>query len=396
MTMLFDADNHYYEPTDCFTRHMAASDTDDAIRLVDRPSGDGGGDRQLVVGDRPFTFLREPFAEVRAKPGALREMLRNLKAGLPPDDNPAVEPTQPAYTDRDARLALMDDQGLDAALLFPTLAVCVEHFMADDPGRTYRNVAAFNRWLEEDWGFGTDGRLYGVPLMSLLDLDAAIAELESLLDRGARFMHLRPGPQAGRCPADPVFDPFWSRVDEAGLTVAFHISESGFNELYSTAWGEDANPPSHEQSAFQWTSFYGDLPIMQTIAGLVFYNFFGRFENIRVLSVENGSLWVPYLLGAMDKMKGMGRNGPWPGGYVSGRPSEIVREKVFVSPHHEEDLTVLADAIGARQIVFGSDYPHPEGLAEPQSFREGLAGFSDEEQRLVMGETTAALAAPPS
>jgi len=73
--------------------------------------------------------------------------------------------------------------------------------------------------------------------------------------------------------------------------VAFHIGESGYNELFSTAWGERANPPSHEQSAFQWASFYGDRPIMDTVAALTLHNLFGRFPNVRIASIENGSLW---------------------------------------------------------------------------------------------------------
>jgi predicted TIM-barrel fold metal-dependent hydrolase len=388
--MIFDADNHYYEPQDCFTRFMPANQMDDAIRVVE---GDGGS--RVVIGDRPFTFLKEPFSEVHTKPGSLREMLRNMKAGLPIEENDAIENVQPEYRERGPRLALMDEQGVDAMVLFPTVAVCVEHFMKDNPARTYANVHAFNRWLHEDWGFGTDGRIYGVPLMSLIDIDAAIAELEFVMERGARFIHLRPGPQGGRNPGDPCFDPFWERVNEAGLTVTFHISESGYNELFSVAWGEEANPSSHQQSAFQWTSFYGDLPIMQTISGLTFMNFFARFPNIRVMSVENGSLWVPYLLAAMDKMKGMGRNGPWPGGYVSGRPSEVVKEKVFVSPYHEENIPALCESIGAGQVLFGSDFPHAEGLADPLAFRDGLTGLSDHDQSLIMGETMAALAAAP-
>lgn len=389
--MIFDADNHYYEPRDCFTRFMAADQMEEAIRVVETD-----GASQVLIGDRPFTFLKEPFSDVHTKPGSLREMLRNMKAGLPVKENDTIEPVQPAHRNRSARLALMDEQGVDAMVLFPTVAVCVEHFMKENPSRTYANVHSFNRWLEEDWGFGTDGRIFGVPLMSLIDLDSAVAELDWLLGRGARFIHLRPGPQGGRNPGDPCFDPFWERVNEAGVTVCFHISESGYNELFSVAWGEEANPTSHQQSAFQWTSFYGDLPIMQTISGLTFMNFFGRFPNVRIMSVENGSLWVPYLLGAMDKMKGMGRNGPWPGGYVSGRPSEIVREKVFVSPYHEEDIPALCDAIGASQVLFGSDYPHAEGLADPLAFRDGLTGLSDDEQSLIMGETMASLAVPPA
>ena len=389
--MIFDADNHYYEPEDCFTRFMPSDRMDEAIRVVE----DDDAGRRVMVGDRPFTFLDNPFRDTTTKPGSLREMLRNMKAGVPIEENETIEPIQPAYRDREARLAVMDEQGVDAMVLFPTLAVCVEHFMKENPERTYLNVHAFNRWLEEDWGFGTDGRIHAVPLLSLLDLDAAVAELEWVLDRGARFIHLRPGPQGGKNPADPELDPFWERANEAGITVCFHISESGYNEMLSVHWGEDPNPSSHKQSAFQWTSFYGDLPIMQTISGLTFMNFFGRFPNLRVMSVENGSLWVPYLLAAMDKMKGMGRNGPWPGGYVKGRPSEIVKEKVFVSPYHEEDVPALCETIGAGQVLFGSDYPHAEGLAEPLSFRESLSGLSDRDQALIMGETLASLAADP-
>ena len=95
-------------------------------------------------------------------------------------------------------------------------------------------------------------------------------------------------------------------------------------------------------------------------------------------------------------MKGMGRNGPWPGGYVKGRPSDIFKEKVFVSPYHEEDIVALARTIGASQVLFGSDYPHPEGLAEPLSFRDALGGLSDRDQALIMGESLAALAAAPT
>ena len=390
--MIFDADNHYYEPEDCFTRYMPADRIDDAIRVV---TGDDG-QPTVLAGDVPFTFLTDPFGDTGAKPGSLREMLQQMKAGTPIDENTALESRHlPPYQNHEARVELLDQQGVDASVLFPTFGVCVEHCIRRDAERTALNLRAFNRWLHEEWGFGADGRIYGVPLFSLLDVDAAVDELEWALDHGARFVHLRPGPQGGHNPADPRFDPFWERVVEAGLTVAFHISESGFNELYSVHWGEEANPSSHRQSAFQWTSFYGDLPIMQTISGLTFWNFFGRFPNIRIMSVENGSLWVPYLLAAMDKMKGMGRNGPWPGGYVKGRPSEILREKLFVSPYHEEDIVALVDTLGASQVLFGSDYPHPEGLAEPLSFRDSIETLPAVDQDRIMGQNLAALATAP-
>ena len=130
---------------------------------------------------------------------------------------------------------------------------------------------------------------------------------------------------------------------------------------------------------------------METIASLVLHNLFGRFPNVRVASVENGSLWVGYLLAALDKMKGMGRNGPWHGGYVAGRPSEIVRQHVYVSPYHEEDIPALVRSYGVERVVFGSDYPHPEGLARPAQFVEGLKGLSDADVRRLMRDNSAAL-----
>jgi predicted TIM-barrel fold metal-dependent hydrolase len=386
---LVDADEHYYEPRDAFTRHMPKALRHLAIRVEGDPAAEGG--ERIVVGDRPFTFLRANYDRV-VRPGALREMLRTMKSGLADGVGSTVEEhVHPSYVDREARLAVMDEQGVEATLLFPTLAVCVEHFMKDDPVQLYANFEAFNRWLEDDWGYAHRHRIYAAALMSLRNVDLAVAELDRVLALGARVISLRPGPAFGHSPADPVFDPFWARVNEAGVLIGLHIGESGYNERFSTEWGEEPNPESHHQSALQWSCFYGDRPIMETIAAMVLHNLFGRFPNVRVASVENGSLWVPYLLAQLDKMKGMGRNGPWPGGYVEGRPSEVVKQHVFVSPYHEEDIPALARLIGASQVLFGSDFPHPEGLAAPVDYFDGLKGLTDHEVRLIMRDNTVGL-----
>jgi predicted TIM-barrel fold metal-dependent hydrolase len=296
-------------------------------------------------------------------------------------------PIDPAFQNRDLRLELMDKQRLEGCLMFPTVAPCVEHFLKHDVELTYASITAFNRWVEEDWGFAHQQRIFAPAYLSLMDVDRAVAELDSLLARGVKAIYLRPGPQGGRSPADPVYDPFWARVSEAGLLTTFHSSESGYNEMFSTYWSEDANPNSHQQSAFQWTNFFGDRPIMDTMSALVLHNLFGRFPTLRVATVENGSLWVPYLLKAMDKMKGMGRTGRWVGGKVEGKPSEIFKEHVYVSPFHEEDVQQLADLIGAEHVLFGSDFPHAEGLAEPVDFAKRLPTLPAEQLDLVMGGT---------
>ena len=379
-----DADNHYYEPRDFCTRHIEPRFRDRAVRVAD--------DDRVWIGDRPFTFLANWSFDRSTRPGALRDLLRAKKyAEAGESESSHVEDIQPAYRNRDARIEKMDEQGLDAALLFPTVGVCLEHFMKDDTEQLYANLRAFNTWLAEDWGYAYQDRIYAVPMLSLVDLDRAVTELDLLLAEGARVVSLRPGPAAGRSPADPYFDPFWSRLNEAGVPVAYHIGESGYNEMVSVHWGQEANPSSHLQSAFQWTCMYGDRPIMDTIADLIFDNLFGRFENLNVLSVENGSLFVPYLMRVMDKMGGMGRNGPWPGRRITEKPSAILRRHVFVSPYHEEDVEALVSEIGASQVLFGSDYPHAEGMADPVAFEETIAGLPDDQRQQVMRGNTARL-----
>ena len=391
---VFDADNHYYEPRDAFTRYIDPPFADRAVRPVIEPDGS----EEVYVGDQQFTFLEHRNFDTAPKPGMLREMLQAMKQGHGGGQvvkrSQVSEPHRPEYVTRAARVEVLDAQGVEAAVLFPTLAVCVEHFMVDDPDLLYANLGAFNRWLDDEWGLNRDGRIHAPPLLSLVDPDRAVAELEWALDRGARIVSLRPGPAAGRNIADPVFDQFWARINEARAVVGFHIGESGYNQSMSVHWGEEPNPPSHRQSALQWTCFYGDRPIMETIAALIYANLFTAFPNVRVMSVENGSLWVDYLMAAMNKMNRMGRNGPWLRGPLTERPSDIFRRHVFVSPYHEEPIAELAATIGTSQVLFGSDWPHAEGLAEPLDFTESLVGMSDAEVRMIMRDNLAGLVAP--
>jgi predicted TIM-barrel fold metal-dependent hydrolase len=385
--LLFDADNHYYEPRDAFTRHMESANLDRAIRVVQ----DDGRDR-ILIGDEPFTFLTPLYQDAPA-PGALAELMRGKKD----DGQRAHYPMRPEFQQRGARLAAMDAQGVESAIMLPTLGVCVEHQMRHDPVTTYANLRAFNRWLEDDWGFAYEDRIFAAPLLSLIDVDEAVRELERVLDAGARLVHLRPTPVNGHHIADPMFDPFWARLNEARIPVVFHISESGYNELFSTEFGEQPNPRSHKQSAFQWAMFYGDRPIMDTIASLLYGNLFGRFPDLKAVSIENGSAWVAYLLKRLDKMKGMGRFGLWVGGKPEGRPSDTFKRHVVVSPFHEEDHRALIDAIGVEAIAFGSDWPHPEGIAEPAEYVDALpTDLPDADARKIMRDNARVLVGLPA
>src|SRR5690606_13754448 len=120
-------------------------------------------------------------------------------------------PIRAEYRDRDARLATMDEHGLDKIWLFPTLGMIYEEPLKDDPEAVALLFSAFNRWLDEDWGFAHQNRIFSAPYISLVDVDWACGELEWALDRGARTIVTRPAAPTTRggprSPGSAEFDP---------------------------------------------------------------------------------------------------------------------------------------------------------------------------------------------
>jgi predicted TIM-barrel fold metal-dependent hydrolase len=278
----------------------------------------------------------------------------------------------PEWWDRETRLKLMDEQGLQGIVILPSTGIANIYDYYDMPEALNANIRALNRWMEEAWGFGADGRIYSVPVLTLLDLDWAIEELERVAGLGSRFFWLAQAPINGKSPADPSFDPFWARVEEIGIKLVFHVGHEGFTDIYGTHWGEAADRYITEYSALQHFLCFGERPITDTIAALILQNLFGRFPGIQAISIENGSAWLPHLCKSMDKAWRMGRGGNNIGGALDDLPSEIFRNHFYVNPFHEEDIVGLVEAIGAERVLFGSDYPHPEGLANPLRYAEGL------------------------
>ena len=183
---VIDMDNHYYEPNDCFTRHM---DPSMASRGPHWRKNEDGVDK-LWVGDRRFTFLSNIGSGQIPVPGSLSDLLR--KGTHRAQSGTALISAEPAFvSDRTARLALLDEQGLNAALLLPTLGITIEEFLFDDVDATYATLRAFNDWQNDDWGFSYKNRLFTAPLMSLLDVEQAVQELNRVLELGARVIHLR-------------------------------------------------------------------------------------------------------------------------------------------------------------------------------------------------------------
>ena len=385
---IFDADTHYYEPDDCFTRHIETRFKQRTV-WIDRSAAGAG---RMYVGAERCHFFSVGAGDSVGPPGIMKAFLRGeTEEGGSPSLSPINALAVPEFVERKARLATMDAQDVEACLILPTTGVGVETQLRETPDVLYPSLRAFNRWLEEDWGFGADGRIYGAPLLSLFDLDGALVELDRLLAAGARFGILTAGPVAGRSPADPHFDPFWARCEEAGLNVIYHIGRTPFSEMYNPPWGLRAHPPSHRHSLMEWALSFTERPIADTITALVADNLFGRFPRLRVLSIEYGSTWVAPLVRKLDHLARLFSKDMWRFGAPPLKPSETVRQNVWVAPFFEDDIVGLAEVLSPSHVLGGSDYPHPEGLLRPTEFADELDGFAANDVRLIMRDNLAAL-----
>jgi len=385
---LFDADNHYYEATDAFTRHL-----EPAMRKRTMQWAEIDGRTRLLVAGKVNRFIPNPRFDPVAKPGSLDDYFRGRKAG---DDIRAafgeLDPISPAYRDRDARLAVMDAQHMTGCFMFPTLGVGMEEALIHDPEAAHAAFESFNRWLEDDWGYAYEERIFAAPMLSLLDPDRAVGELDRVLLNGARVIVMRAGPimapSGGRSPGDPVYDPFWARIDEAGITVAYHSGESGYGR-YAADWGEDPEFEAFRRSPFK-AMLQSDRAIADTMTALIAHGVFHRFPNVRVATIESGSEWVGPLLKKMAKIHAQGASS-FPGGED---PVESFRRHIWVAPYYEDDIPGLAATIGSERVLFGSDWPHAEGLADPASFVDDLPGFADADIRRIMRDNALSLSIP--
>jgi predicted TIM-barrel fold metal-dependent hydrolase len=289
-------------------------------------------------------------------------------------------------SDREARVAKLDEFGVDGSIMYPgEFIATIGYYDADASGNAV--LHAYNRFFHDQWGFNVRERIYPTPVLSLWDLEGSIQEAEWLIKQGARIVVMPMGPANGRSPADPYFDPIWSRLNEAHVAVAFHVSEATFMHPLIRAFGEKPLQSRRTgQTAWQWMFCYSEIPVQMTMANIVYHNFFARFPNIRLVSAENGANWLPGFLEKMDKMRGMAKNGYWPCGQLKERPSAIFKRHCYVVAYPEDDVKGVVEKIGTADcLLMGSDYPHAEGVPEPRDFyAEALAGLPAAQARAIM------------
>jgi predicted TIM-barrel fold metal-dependent hydrolase len=387
---VFDADNHFYETQEALTKHLPDRYRD-AIAYVEVR----GRTRVAVLG-QISEYIPNPTFEVVARPGALEEF--NLHGN--PEGRArrqlygAPMRSVPAFFEPAARLALMDEQGLDRTLLFPTLATFLEEKTRSDPDLLHAAVHALNQWIHETWTFNYRDRIFPTPVITLAIVEKAVAELEWALERGARAVFLRaapvPGYRGSRSFGLAEFDPFWAKAAEAGVLIAMHASDSGY-ERYVNDWeGIDMEYRMSSENPFRAVVAATHRPILDSMAALVCHGAFSRFPALKVAPVENGSIWVRDLFRALSEVYTKTPQA------FSEEPIAAFKRNVYLNPLWNDDIASVIELMGADHVMFGSDFPHPEGLADPISYAKYLEGLPEDIVRKIMGDNLARLLGMPA
>lgn len=377
---IYDSDRHFYEPPEAFLRHLPKQYRSD-FQYVQI-----NGRTKLAVGGVLSDYIPNPTFEVVAAPGAHEGWYRgqNPEGKSLREFGGAPVPSQEAFHNGDAHLAVMDSQGIHGGLFLPTLASVIEERLSDRPDVVNALFHSMNQWVVEEVGLARENRLFPVSMVHLGDVDRAVEELEFLLRNGARVVGVRPAPvpgnqKGGRSPGGKEFDPFWARVNEARIMTVLHVSDSGYDRIYRwwTAGGKGEWRPFEKDPFGEILDWMGRA-ISDTLASLLCHGMFNRFPDVRVASLENGSAWLEPLLKRIESVYHKMPN------EFQGDPIELFRKHVYVSPFYEDPVPRLVELLGADRILFGSDWPHPEGLGEPLSFFKDIEGIDPATTKRIM------------
>ena len=400
--LINDADEHSTPRTTAFEDYIDPDKKDMAIRTVTLPDGR----RDQIFNGRPRRFTYKNFqvvgsnevlAEIGVKdsgsseeaggqviPGSLLTKLNPLK-GLDAEGRrefaQRYRELQEHLDNPSDRLVVMDSQGIQCAVNYATLPG-IEVEFEDDYDGLYANLTALDRYLGEEWGYNYENRLFTPPFISFADPDGALKLLEEIMKvEVPRVIQTSSGPSMHTSPFRPENDRFWSICNEAGIRLATHLASVTRYAAQGLEWDEP-EVMLGDMDAFQWVFYYGDRPAMETVGAAILQGWFERFPNMKLLLSEQGTVWLPYTIRKLDHAFLMGRRATW--GKLTKRPSEYFRQHCFVAPFPEENVPRAVEAVGVEPIVFGSDFPHGEGLPDPGVYMGQIATFSEADQKAIM------------
>jgi predicted TIM-barrel fold metal-dependent hydrolase len=261
----------------------------------------------------------------------------------------------------DARLALMDELGIWAQIVYPNAVGFGGQRFGDvtDPELRLLCATLYNDAMAEVQE-ASAGRLFPMALVPWWDVDAAVAEIERIHRLGLRGVNTNSGPQDQGLPdlGERHWDPLWEICADLGLPVNFHIgaSQGSMTWFGSTPW-----PSQGDDQKLAIGSAMMYLSNAAVLANIIVSGVLERFPTLQVVSVESGIGWIPFFLQALDHQ--ITETVPGAVEYLSMPPSGYFRRQVHGCFWFEQHgLAEALAALGDRHVMFETDFPHPTCL----------------------------------
>jgi predicted TIM-barrel fold metal-dependent hydrolase len=353
---VIDADGHVLEDEDLWERYLEPQFRDRPIRIV---RDDQGWD-VLEVAGKPFPYF---------DPGQI-SMMGTMGEPLPiPSPERRYAEARPfGSADPRERVTRLDREGLDAALLYPTIGLQWE-CAVPDPELDMAYHRAYNRWLA-DFCRDSNGRLVPIAHLSLWDVELAVAELHRAVEDGCRGAFVGPFTMTRVPHGHPDHDPFWAAAQELDVPVTLHptyeapgiTAVSRFDGFDGLLMGEPRNV---------WNSIvFGTQGIKQAFASFFAFATFDRFPRLKIGVVESSAGWIGAFLDRLDTLA------ETPTGMATGAkelPSTYFQRQCFISADPEErSAPLILEHVGSQCFVWATDFPHGD---HPANWREHLARF---------------------
>ncbi len=359
-----DADGHILEPADLWQKYIDPKYRNRAVRI----DHDEKGWEVLL-------FDNKPAEVVRGTLGALGGVGMNPDEFFIPGNKTYMDGCPPGSYDPKARLKVMDDEGIDIAMLYPTIGIFWEGWV-QDPKLATAYSRAYNRWLMDFCSYDKK-RLFPIAHISLLDPEGAVEETIRAKKEGAVGVYLSPDMVArGHKHFDhPDFVRFWETVQDLQMPVGFHVvvrDQPSFNEWIR----QDAD--------FGLFNFaFLAIDVMAGFTQMMALAMFEKYPRMKCTVLESGANWISAWLDRLDHKYIPMRSRS----SLKMKPSEYFYRQCVVSADPDETMTAqVVEHIGADYFVWASDYPHIDSsFGVAKEIRERIEPLPVDAQRKVLG-----------
>ena len=367
---MISVDDHVIEPAHVFADHIDPKFRDRAPRIVERDGAQGW-------------LWEDRFYELSFQGNAATRKFRADEAGRG-DDLFArrYEDMIPAAYDVHERVQSMDEDGVQAELLFPTFPRFggTQFLAADDKDLALAMVRAWNDWMLDEWSAAYPERFIPQTLIPLWDVPAAVIEIERCAEKGSRAVLFTENPHPLGLPSFPTghWRPVFEVCNATGVPLSMHIGTS-----------MSLIRPSPESTPSVGIALCG-INSMSALGDLIFSGTFNGLPDCKVALSEGGAGWVPYVLERLDYTWERSR---YEGLANDLMPSEIFADHIWVCIIADRYAIRNRDLIGVDKLMWEADFPHNDSNW-PNSrklFADHVVDVPDDEVRLIAEDNARAL-----